>query len=353
MLRTYKMYICYDKTYYYEGGSGKNRLYTMPNFNWDTIRRVVRPSTTISPRYNSSGYYVTHEIASVNNNQRTKADNRGRHKYPEQNRTRSSNRNSSKHMSYVSPVRTSESRGRRRYRGVADSGDDVRRHRVRFSDPPIGTSSTCMNAKICRSGCDKCVDTEYMSERHLWNEHRDAKPEDFKKWNIPMHLDAKYWDPDERPVLVLNCLYSLSELGEWICMWSHYFYNSTSGHGRLAGQLWISLIEFQGLARICNENIGSIVSSKDLLIANYYKDESEKIFTYIQQVLNTCSNRMKYYHNFQCFEAGRYAFIDSLLVSNSPDSNAARMTITMKTWNTKFRKDCSKMMNIYLSQVNT
>lgn len=121
---------------------------------------------------------------------------------------------------------------------------------------------------------------------------RPATEADRLRHKIPRGYSLKNWDPDETPILLLGSVFHADSLGKWIYDWCLHYERSPGPMCRKAGDLWLSLIAWEGKLSSAEDVVGTIRKREDRKEVLEFIEAGERIGTRLHILLKTCEQSM-------------------------------------------------------------
>ncbi|RYP78246.1 hypothetical protein DL771_000723 [Monosporascus sp. 5C6A] len=121
---------------------------------------------------------------------------------------------------------------------------------------------------------------------------REATEADARRWHIPAGYSLKNWDPYKEPILLLGSVFDANSLGKWIYDWMVYHHGFKNGHTRMAGELWLQLIQLAGKIKRAEEQIPKTLVSEDRGLVEDFVDSGHRLMSRLRRLLKACEQPM-------------------------------------------------------------
>lgn len=175
---------------------------------------------------------------------------------------------------------------------------------------------------------------------------RKATEADAKYYRIPPGYSLKHWDPTEDPILLLGSVFDANSLGSWIYDWTVYTHGPSTPISKVAGELWLLLIQLAGKIRRGNELISRIRSIADREMAEDLIESGHRIIDRLRKLLKTCeppmlkaSKKKKPLGRNSAME-----FVETIFGRERELEKTERFMQQARLWNMRFDANCEGVL---------
>lgn len=135
---------------------------------------------------------------------------------------------------------------------------------------------------------------------------RKATAKDARDAKIPAGYDYSHWDPDDEPIMLCGSIFDANSLGKWI--YDFTVHNETEKardrggfvippsempKAKMAGDLWLLLIQLAGKMRRAEDCRPRIRHKDDLRLVREFIDSGDRLWDRLSRILQECERQMK------------------------------------------------------------
>lgn len=172
---------------------------------------------------------------------------------------------------------------------------------------------------------------------------------------IPSDYSLKYWNPKERPIILLGSVFDPNTLGEWVFNWTKYHHGRGHEATRTAGGFWELLIELSAKLRRAQTYISKIIDPEERETIQDFVDSGEKLWLRLKTLLKACeeymwngAQRVKTpKHDGGRVQMGKESgaeFVDAMFSGDKEWEKTERLMKGMATWTYRFGVNCEDIL---------
>ena len=124
---------------------------------------------------------------------------------------------------------------------------------------------------------------------------REATSWDLERHDIPTQgYSQEYWDPEERPILLLGAIFHASSYGKYIYDWACETFPGESGHAfrLMAGNLWTSLIGLSNRMKRIKSERKYVPDGRKLKKVSDCLANAERLWKAHENLVGKCEDHM-------------------------------------------------------------
>lgn len=183
---------------------------------------------------------------------------------------------------------------------------------------------------------------------------REATRQDAQRYQIPDWYIINYWDPDEKPILLLGTVFDSDSLGKWIFDWTIETYGPKTPMGDIAGDLWLLLLQLFGCIKRSEEFIHSNRGTRKLKLRNNMHvlqksiDNGRSLRKQLDRLLRKCEEPMLGTDTGNTGHLGRdagFTFVEVLFGREDLLEETEQLQQSIRLWIQKWDEECAEIMN--------
>ncbi|KAI6249644.1 hypothetical protein HI914_02137 [Erysiphe necator] len=178
---------------------------------------------------------------------------------------------------------------------------------------------------------------------------RHATEEDRRKHKFPSYYSIEFWDPAESPIILLGNVFDANSLGKWIYDWTVSCYSSGSNLGKMAGELWLLLIQLAGKVKRAEECMSRTRSEDAKEMLHDFISSGERLNGRLCDILKLCEKPMLNVSESsgKSHRLGTKAgivFVETLFGQDRLLIKTEKFMHSMRLWNLRFDANCGEIL---------
>lgn len=177
-----------------------------------------------------------------------------------------------------------------------------------------------------------------------------ATETDARRHRIPAGFSLKYWDPNERPIILLGSVFDADSLGRWIYDWTVCRHGSATPIAEIAAELWLLLITTEGKVKYAEFHVRYIQDEDDKDVIQGFISSGARLSAKLQKLLKSCEAPMLSASklNRDTMRLGKNSgleFVDSIFGRDRQLEATERYMASMRLWNLRFDVNCDEILS--------
>ncbi|POS86650.1 hypothetical protein EPUL_001474 [Erysiphe pulchra] len=187
------------------------------------------------------------------------------------------------------------------------------------------------------------------SASHRERKRHQATEEDRCKYKFPSHYSMEFWDPTESPIILLGNVFDANSLGKWVYDWTVSCYGSGSTLGKMAGELWLLLIQLAGKVKRAEECLSWTRSEDAKELLQDFILSGERLNRRLCEILKLCEKPMLSVSEIRgkSYRLGMNAgivFVETIFGQDRLFFKTEKLMHSMRLWNLRFDANCGEIL---------